>query len=90
MDMDETGSQGPVSRRSGSRSKISVSRAGGDGKSAMGKTSQSFKFDIPVSCHITLVKKLLIDKMPGKFFVSSHPFPKIEGELMIIKPKKED
>mmetsp|Transcript_34344 Transcript_34344/g.42397 ORF Transcript_34344/g.42397 Transcript_34344/m.42397 type:complete len:95 (-) Transcript_34344:912-1196(-) len=37
-----------------------------------------------------MVKKLLIDKMPGKYFLSSHPYPKIEGEMFIIKPKKQD
>jgi len=70
-----------------SRSRISV---GGDGKSEMGKTNASFKFDLPESCFLTLIKRLLIDKLPGKYFVSSHPFPKIEGELLIIRPKKDD
>jgi len=56
----------------------------------MAKTSMSFKFDLPVECHQTLVKRLLIDKLPAKYFVASHPCPKIEGELIIIRPKKED
>jgi len=90
MEVDDEDSAGPISKRSGSRSKRSVSRTGGDSKSQMAKTAQNFKFDLPPSCHMTLVKRLLIDKMPGKYFLASHPYPKIEGELMIIRPKKED
>ena len=64
-------------------------RSVGD-KSELAKTTNSFKWELPESCFVTMVKRLLIDKLPGKYFVASHPFPKIEGELLIIRPKKED
>lgn len=36
------------------------------------------------------MKKVLIDKMAAKYFLASHPYPKIEGEMIIFKPKKAD
>lgn len=37
-----------------------------------------------------MMKKVLIEKLAAKYFLSSHPYPKIEGELIIFKPKKDD
>ena len=37
-----------------------------------------------------MMKKVLIEKMEGKYFLASHPFPKILGEMIIFKPKKAD
>ena len=37
-----------------------------------------------------LMKKVLVEKMEQKYFLASHPFPKIYGELIIFRPKKAD
>ena len=55
----------------------------------MSKTNDNFKFEIPDSCQLSMIKKVLIEKMAGKFFLASHPYPKIEGEMIIFKPKKD-
>ena len=58
---------------------------------ALNKTAdQGFKYEIPPSCMVSMMKKVLIEKMSGKFFLASHPYPKIEGEMIIFKPKKGD
>lgn len=36
------------------------------------------------------MKKVLIEKLPAKYFLASHPYPKLEGEMIIFKPRKED
>jgi len=48
------------------------------------------KFEIPETCHMAMMKKLLIEKLENKFFLAVHPFPRIEGEMIIFKPQKED
>ena len=55
---------------------------------SLNKTSDLFKFDIPISCHVTMMKKVLIDKMPAKYFLASHPFPRIPGEMIVFRPRK--
>ena len=37
-----------------------------------------------------MMKKVLIEKMAAKYFLGSHPYPKIEGELIVFKPQKND
>lgn len=49
-----------------------------------------FKYEIPPSCYLTMMKKVLIDKLPAKYFLASHPFPRIPGEMMVFRPKKQD
>lgn len=49
---------------------------------------QNFKYEIPPSCFVTMMKKALIEKMREKFFLSSHPYPKLDGELIVFRPRK--
>jgi len=39
---------------------------------------------------ISMMKKVLIEKMESKYFLASHPYPKVEGEMIIFKPLKVD
>ena len=39
---------------------------------------------------VSMMKKVLIEKMTGKYFLASHPYPKLEGEMIIFKPQKGD
>lgn len=58
--------------------------------SQLNQTDTNFKYEIPPTCMVSMMKKVLIEKMTGKFFLASHPVPKIEGEMIIFKPKKSD
>jgi len=69
-------------------------------KSAMDNTRQSqigsqiidtdAKMEIPESCYLSFMKRILIEKLESKFFLAVHPFPRLEGEMIIFKPQKED
>ena len=76
-----------LSKRSSKKSNMDASRY-----TSMNKTGDNFssKYDIPDSCKIAMMKKVLIEKLPAKYFLASHPYPKIEGEMVIFLPKKED
>jgi transposase len=58
--------------------------------STLNRTNEDFKYEIPPACFVSMMKKTLIDKMKAKYFLASHPYPKIDGELMIFKPMKAD
>ncbi len=75
------------SKRSSKRSTLDKSQYQ---NMSLNKMADSFKFVIPESCHISMMKKVLIEKMEAKYFLASHPFPKLEGEMIICKPKKND
>ena len=77
-----------ASKRSSRRSQHNVN----DYKTlSLNKTTDTFKFELPPSGHVSMMKKVLIEKfMPFKYVLTSHPYPKHEGEMIIFKPKKED
>jgi len=35
-------------------------------------------------------KKLKIDKLDNRYVLLSHPYPLVEGQLILFQPKKED
>jgi len=43
----------------------------------MTEIDTKFKFEIPETCHLAMMKKLLIEKLESKFFLAVHPFPRI-------------
>ena len=49
-----------------------------------------YKYEIPEECHITMIKKVKIEKLEDKFNLLAHPLPKISGEMIIFRPIKED
>ena len=60
-------------------------------KLSLNKTTDTFKFELPPTCYISMMKKVLIEKhMQHKYVLASHPYPKLEGEMIVFKPKKED
>jgi len=48
------------------------------------------KYEVPDKCKIKFAKKTRIEKLDGKFLLVAHPHPALEGELLILKPKKKD
>ena len=59
-------------------------------KTDMNISTETFKFDIPISCHVGMMKKNLIEKLEQKYLLVSHPYPQVEGQMMIFLPKKDD
>ena len=53
-------------------------------------TTMNYKLDLPDECLINMLKSLKIEKLDSKFYLVSHPFPQIEGEMLIFQPKKDD
>ena len=43
--------------------------------SGMTKTADNFKFDLPESCFISMMKGVKIEKLDSKFNLVSHPYP---------------
>ena len=76
-----------LSKRSSKKSNMDASRYQ---SASMNKTSDTFKYEIPDTCKVSMIKKVLIEKLPAKYFLASHPFPKIEGEMIIFRPRKDD
>ena len=59
-------------------------------KTDMNVTMENFKFEIPESCHVGMMKKTLIEKLEAKYLLVANPYPQIEGQMMIFLPKKAD
>lgn len=39
---------------------------------------------------MSLLKKVLIEKLDAKYLLTVHPRPSCEGEMLIFKPRKDD
>ena len=76
-----------MSKRSSKKSNMDASRYQ---SASMNKTADTFKYEIPDTCKVSMIKKVLIEKLPAKYFLASHPYPKIEGEMIIFRPRKDD
>ena len=76
----KAGSRAPASRQSQMRSQQS-NRSG---------ATDLYKYEIPETCHISMLKKVKIEQLEEKFKLISHPFPQISGEMLVFRPRKED
>lgn len=62
----------------------------GKGKDELNKSKDSiiskddYKYDLPGSCYISLMKGTQIEKLHKKYLLVSHPYPMLEGEMLII------
>lgn len=45
---------------------------------------EDYKFEIPDRCYLTLMKGAKIEKLFKKYSLLVHPYPKIEGEMIIV------
>ena len=59
-------------------------------KTDMNVTVENFKYEIPESCHVGMMKRTLIEKLDAKYLLVAHPYPLVEGQMMIFLPKKVD
>lgn len=53
-------------------------------------STENFKYEIPETCHVTMMKKVVIEKLDQKYCLVAHPYPMVEGQMMIFQPKKAD
>ena len=57
----------------------------------MNKTvDENVKYELPESCFVHMMKGVKIEKMDGKFLLICNPYPTIEGEMLLVQPKKDD
>ena len=75
------------SKASNAISKKSMNKSTIDVRSTKDDT---YKFDIPESCFVSMMKKVKIEKLSNKFLLCSNPFPLIEGQMICFQPKKDD
>jgi len=45
---------------------------------------------LPQSCKVEILKQNRIEKMDEDFTLVAHPFPAIEGEMLLFQQKSED
>jgi hypothetical protein len=45
---------------------------------------------LPESCFVQFAKNSKIEKLEAKYLLIAHPYPQIEGEMLIIQPRKDD
>ncbi len=53
------------------------------------------KFDeermaLPETCFVQFAKSAKIEKLEAKYLLVAHPYPQVEGEMLIMQPKKDD
>lgn len=53
-------------------------------------SKDDYKFEIPDTCFLIFMKGNQIEKLHKKYLLVSHPFPKIEGEMIVFQPIKQD
>ena len=69
------------SQRSANMSKRSksINKSTVDARSASKVGDESYKYDIPESCYVSMMAKVKIEKLSSKFLLCANPFPLIEG-----------
>lgn len=54
------------------------------------KELENMRYEIPDSCFVKYAKNTKIEKLEAKFVLLAHPYPSLEGEMLLVQPKKED
>mmetsp|Transcript_21639 Transcript_21639/g.20756 ORF Transcript_21639/g.20756 Transcript_21639/m.20756 type:complete len:137 (+) Transcript_21639:354-764(+) len=47
-------------------------------------SNTDYKFEIPESCYMHIMKGNAIEKLTKKFYLIAHPYPLIEGEMLMF------
>ena len=68
-------------------SKLNISKDSNQSKTL---NSDDYKYELPDSCLITFIKKCKIEKLHKKYALVAHPYPILEGEMLIFQPLKSD
>lgn len=71
------------SKASGAISKKSLNKSQVDVRST--KPDESYKYDLPESCFVLMMKKVKIEKFKNsKFLLCADPFPMVEGQMILF------
>jgi hypothetical protein len=76
-----------------SKSGLTSSKSAKSGLAHQEEINKQFdeeKMALPESCFVLFPKGTKIEKLEAKYVLVAHPFPQIEGEMLIIQPKKDD
>ena len=83
-------------KRRAKNSQSAMSKTSNSHSNTMNNTKEGFdikddiKYEIPESCFVILMKGNKIQKMDKKFKLLSHPFPIMEGEMILFQTLKQD
>ena len=53
-------------------------------------SKEDYKFEIPDTCFLKLMKGFKIEKLSQKYILAAHPYPTLEGEMILFQPLKSD
>lgn len=90
--MDGKSEAGKSDNKRSAANKSAMSK--GSNTNSMNNTKEGFdvkddlKFDIPDTCFLILQKGCKISKMEKKFKLLAHPYPLLEGEMILFQPLK--
>jgi hypothetical protein len=76
-----------------SMSELKSSKSGKSGLEHQEEINRKFdeeRMALPESCFISFPKSSKIEKLEAKYLLVAHPYPQIEGEMLIVQPKKDD
>jgi hypothetical protein len=76
-----------------SMSDVKSSKTGKSGLEHQDEINRRFdeeRMALPESCFISFPKSSKIEKLEAKYLLVAHPYPQIEGEMLIVQPKKDD
>lgn len=65
-------------------------KADADTAEQINQELENLKYEIPDSCKVSIPKNAKIEKLEAKYLLLAHPYPAIEGEMLLLQPKKED
>ncbi len=43
-----------------------------------------YKYEIPDTCYLPIMKKTRIEKLEKKFHLGAHPYPALEGQMIVF------
>jgi hypothetical protein len=69
-------------------SKLNKSKDSTHSKTAV--INDDYKYEIPDSCYITLCNVNKIEKLDKGYYLMAHPYPLLEGEMIILQPLESD
>ncbi len=49
-----------------------------------------YKFEIPDSCFLPILKGTRIEKLEKKYHLGAHPYPTLDGQMLLFQPTKDD
>ena len=75
------------------KSQLTSSKSAKSGLAHQEEINRQFdeeKMALPETCFTMFPKSTKIEKLEAKYVLVAHPYPQVEGEMLIIQPKKDD